>query len=173
MWKISPQKCPVFKGFQPWIMRGEYDYIPCIVFIKYCQHSRVQVLSGEPSKTAPRLFLFSLKIRLGAIATSRRQKAQRTSTSEEGAPAKSHDFVGRGGITEQASFGTLCPEVSKRSLCRRVPKSAGFGEAPQQAFLRPPWGAKMASVATLALLAKPCELPAFYFVHRPELIHRI
>lgn len=128
---------PCFQGLPALDYEGGIRLHTLYSFIKYCQHSRVQVLSGEPSKTAPRLFLFSLKIRLGAIATSRRQKAQRTSTSEEGAPAKSHDFVGRGGITEQASFGTLCPEVSKRSLCRRVPKSAGFGEAPQQAFLRP------------------------------------
>ena len=35
-----------------------------------------------------------------------------------------------------------------RSLRRR-----GFGEAPQQAFLRPSLAAKIASVATLALLA--------------------
>ena len=32
-------------------------------------------------------------------------------------------------------------------------QSAGFGEAPQQAFLQPPRDAKIASVATLALLA--------------------
>ena len=38
-------------------------------------------------------------------------------------------------------FGTTCPEV------------AGFGEAPQQGFLRSRRNAKTASVATLALLA--------------------
>ena len=44
------------------------------------------------------------------------------STSETGAPAKSDDFVGRGGATERADFGTKCPEEAERSLCRRVPK---------------------------------------------------
>ena len=43
-------------------------------------------------------------------------------TSENGAPAKSVDFVGRGGATERGDFGTLCPEGAERSLCRRVPK---------------------------------------------------
>lgn len=37
--------------------------------------------------------------------------------------------------------------------CDDESQSAGFGEAPQQAFLRPPRAAKIASVATLALLA--------------------
>ena len=35
----------------------------------------------------------------------------------------------------------------------KMSRSAGFGEAPQQAFLRPSRAAKIASVATLALLA--------------------
>ena len=43
-------------------------------------------------------------------------------TSENGVPAKSADFVGRGGATERGDFGTLCPEGAERSLCRRVPK---------------------------------------------------
>ena len=37
--------------------------------------------------------------------------------------------------------------------CDDESQSAGFGEAPQQAFLRPEGAAKIASVATLALLA--------------------
>ena len=44
----------------------------------------------------------------------------------------------------------------QRPLCQQlqsVQKSGGFGEAPQQAFLRPSRAAKIASVATLALLA--------------------
>ena len=59
-------------------------------------------------------------------------KAQRISVGPQTEGAARHDF------------GTTCPEV------------AGFGEAPQQAFLRPPRGAKIASVYTLALLAIPC-----------------
>ena len=47
---------------------------------------------------------------------------QSVQKSAHGAPAKSDDFVGRGGATERVNFGTLCPEVNKRSLCRRVPK---------------------------------------------------
>ena len=43
-------------------------------------------------------------------------------------------------MTQTIYFGTTCPK-------------AGFGEAPQQAFLRPSRAAKIASVATLALLA--------------------
>ena len=43
-------------------------------------------------------------------------------------------------MTQTIYFGTTCPK-------------AGFGEAPQQAFLRPTRDAKIASVATLALLA--------------------
>lgn len=43
-------------------------------------------------------------------------------------------------MTQTDYFGTKCPK-------------AGFGEAPQQAFLQPPRDAKIASVATLALLA--------------------
>ena len=29
-----------------------------------------------------------------------------------GCPAKSQDFVGRGGTTERANFGTFCPKVA-------------------------------------------------------------
>lgn len=43
-------------------------------------------------------------------------------TSENGAPTKSADFVGRGGATERGDFGTLCPEAAERSSRRRVPK---------------------------------------------------
>lgn len=43
-------------------------------------------------------------------------------------------------MTQTINLGTTCPK-------------AGFGEAPQQAFLRPSRAAKIASVATLALLA--------------------
>ena len=44
-------------------------------------------------------------------------------TSVNGAPIKSNDFVGRGGATERADFGTFCPEEAERSPRRRVPKS--------------------------------------------------
>ena len=47
---------------------------------------------------------------------------QNVPKSPKGAPAKSDDFVGRGGAMERVNFGTLCPEVNKRSLCRRVPR---------------------------------------------------
>lgn len=39
------------------------------------------------------------------------------------------------------------------TLLDTVARSGGFGVQPQQAFLRPLWGAKIASVYTLALLA--------------------
>lgn len=42
-------------------------------------------------------------------------------------------------------------------VCADESQSAGFGEAPQQAFLQAPRGAKIASVYTLALLAVPCN----------------
>ena len=51
--------------------------------------------------------------------------------------------------------------------CDDESRSAGFGEAPQQAFLRPSRAAKIASVATLALLAvsalqkKFCQIKTF------------
>ena len=38
---------------------------------------------------------------------------------EYGAPAKSDDFVGRGGATERADFGRKTSEGAERSLCRR------------------------------------------------------
>ena len=38
---------------------------------------------------------------------------------ENGAPAKSDDFVGRGGATERADFGRKTSEGAERSLCRR------------------------------------------------------
>ena len=44
-------------------------------------------------------------------------------TSVNGAPIKSNDFVGRGGATERADFGTFCPEEAERSPRRRVQKS--------------------------------------------------
>ena len=44
-------------------------------------------------------------------------------------------------------------------LWDNLSQSAGFGEAPQQAFLQPPRDAKIASVATLALLAVSAYLP--------------
>lgn len=43
-------------------------------------------------------------------------------TSVKGAPTKSNDFMGRGGATERADFGTFCPEEAERSPRRRVPK---------------------------------------------------
>ncbi len=43
--------------------------------------------------------------------------------------------------------------IADNRLWDNLSQSAGFGEAPQQAFLQPPRDAKIASVATLALLA--------------------
>ena len=54
----------------------------------------------------------------------------------------------------------------QRPLCQQlqsVQKSGGFGEAPQQAFLRPSRAAKIASVATLALLAVSTQLETLCF----------
>ena len=48
-------------------------------------------------------------------------------------------------MTQTTDFGTECPEV------------AGFGEAPQQAFLHPLGGTKIAGVSTPALLAISCK----------------
>ena len=53
-------------------------------------------------------------------------------------------------MTQTIYFGTTCPK-------------AGFGEAPQQAFLRPSRAAKIASVATLALLAVSALPPTVVF----------
>ena len=52
-------------------------------------------------------------------------KAARASaaTSDNGVPAKSNDFVGRGGATERADFGGEADEGAERSLQRRGPKS--------------------------------------------------
>ena len=47
---------------------------------------------------------------------------------DRGAPTKTQDFVGRGGTTERADFGTNCPEGAEQSLCRRVPKSPACPE---------------------------------------------
>lgn len=44
-------------------------------------------------------------------------------TSDKRAPAKSKDFVGKGGATERGDFGTSWPEGTERSLGRRGPKS--------------------------------------------------
>ena len=43
-------------------------------------------------------------------------------TSDNRAPAKSYDFVGKGGTTERTDFGPSWPEVTERSLGRRGPK---------------------------------------------------
>ena len=52
-------------------------------------------------------------------------EAQDDLTSGIGAPAKSTDFVGRGGATECADFGRKTPEGAERSLQRRGPKLGG------------------------------------------------
>ena len=44
-------------------------------------------------------------------------------TSDNRAPLKSADFMGRGGATERADFGGVAPEEAERSLQRRGPKS--------------------------------------------------
>ena len=49
-------------------------------------------------------------------------------------------------------LGHFVPK-KQSEVCDDESQSAGFGEAPQQAFLQPPRDAKIASVATLALLA--------------------
>ena len=53
-------------------------------------------------------------------------------------------------MTQTINLGTTCPK-------------AGFGEVPQQAFLRPSRAAKIASVATLALLAVSALPPTVVF----------
>ena len=63
-------------------------------------------------------------------------------------------------MTQTICFGTTCLK-------------AGFGEAPQQAFLRPTRDAKIASVATLALLAVsvyPRKKPEKTKKRRPSLL---
>lgn len=53
-------------------------------------------------------------------------------------------------------FGTFCPKVKARSVST-APQTAGFREAPQQAFWQaflPPHSAKILSVFTLELLVK-------------------
>lgn len=52
-------------------------------------------------------------------------------------------------------------------------RSAGFGEAPQQAFLRPFRAAKIASVATLALLAVSALSPKQHKKRRCVFLLRI
>lgn len=44
-------------------------------------------------------------------------------TSDGRAPAKSKDFVGKGGTTERGDFGTSWPEGTEHSLGRRGPNS--------------------------------------------------
>ena len=55
--------------------------------------------------------------------TEQTNKAAESGTSETGAPTKPDGFVGRGGATERADFGTNCPKGAERSPRRRVPKS--------------------------------------------------
>ena len=45
----------------------------------------------------------------------------KTTLENKGYPAKSADFVGRGGATERADFGTNCPEagIEKRTRMAR------------------------------------------------------
>lgn len=59
-------------------------------------------------------------------------------------------------VPRRFCFGTFCPKVKARRVSTG-PQPTGFGEAPQQAFLQAPRGAKIASVYTLALLAVPCN----------------
>ena len=59
-----------------------------------------------------------------------------TITLGMGCPAKSQDFVGRGGTTERADFWDILSQSSIAEFVLTSPK-AGFGEAPQQAFLQP------------------------------------
>lgn len=59
-------------------------------------------------------------------------------------------------VPRRFCFGTFCPKVKARRVSTG-PQPTGFGEAPQQAFLQAPRGAKIASVYTLALLAVSCS----------------
>ena len=59
-------------------------------------------------------------------------------------------------VPQHFCFGTKCPKVKARSVST-APQTAGFGEAPQQAFWQaflPPHSAKILNVFTLELLAK-------------------
>ena len=60
---------------------------------------------------------------LPAILKALREKNGAPLVSEIGAPAKSNDFMGRGGATERADFRREAPEGAERSLQRRGPKS--------------------------------------------------
>lgn len=59
-------------------------------------------------------------------------------------------------VPQHFCFGTKCPKVKARSVST-APQTAGFREAPQQAFWQaflPPHSAKILNVFTLELLAK-------------------
>ena len=44
-----------------------------------------------------------------------------------GSPAKSQDFVGRGGATKRADFGTFCPKASIAEFVPTSPEVARAG----------------------------------------------
>lgn len=118
-----PAKTPCFQGFPALVYEGGNTITyPSLFSQNAFNISDFKCCPGSRQKRLPGFSCFLLKLRFGAIAPGRRQKAQ--------SAAASGHFV---------------------------PKSAGFGEAHQQAFLRPPRGAKIASVYTLALLARLCN----------------
>ncbi len=53
------------------------------------------------------------------------EQAQKQPQREDGAPAKSKDFVGRGTATERADFGGVAAEGAERSLWRRKEAARG------------------------------------------------
>lgn len=63
----------------------------------------------------PRVELFARQIPPGWMYGATRY-SPRSGTSGIWGPRKISDFVGRGGATKRTDFGTICPEVVKRSL---------------------------------------------------------
>ena len=75
-----------------------------------------------------------------------------TNYFEHGVPRKVARLCGERRHNGAGEFWDILSQSSIAEFVLTSPK-AGFGEAPQQAFLRPSRDAKIASVATLALLA--------------------
>ena len=73
----------------------------------------------------------------------------KTTLENKGYPAKSADFVGRGGATERADFWPEWPEVASAVCADEARRYQRVWGHPNKHFR----GAKIASVYTLALLA--------------------
>lgn len=111
---------PVFQGLQPQFMRGEYDLHALRCFHKMLSRFQTSSIVRRAIQNGFPAFLFLLKKRLGVIATSRRQKAQRAAMSGIG-PFNKPAFLGGSGGT--------CDDKS-RSL-------PGLGRFPNKYFVSP------------------------------------